>query len=64
LIPFKILLLGPGRANPVDIQKEDVMEGKAQNPSEIGLQRVPSLFVDLRCLADLHVFHNLQKDIM
>jgi hypothetical protein len=29
LIPFKILLLGPGRANPVDIQKEDVMEGKA-----------------------------------
>jgi hypothetical protein len=29
LISFKILLLGPGRANPVDIQKEDVMEGKA-----------------------------------
>jgi hypothetical protein len=28
-ISFKILLLGPGRANPVDIQKEDVMEGKA-----------------------------------
>jgi hypothetical protein len=64
LISFKILLLGPGRANPVDIQKGDVMEGKAYNPSEIGLQRAPSHFVVLKCLADLHVFHNLQKDIM